>query len=71
MIDAEAWPGGTPVKLTIMESDSKNTGRFCALVTHEAERTAMLMNRDERILMLNRETNDARKAGNEKREKMR
>lgn len=63
--------GGTWVKLTIAESNSRNTGRLCALVTHEAERTAMLMKRDECILMLNRSTNDTRKADNEKRENMR
>lgn len=67
---AEAWPGGTWVKLTIAESDSRDTGRLCALVTQEAESTAMLMKRDERILMLNRETNDRRKSENKKREKM-
>lgn len=59
------------MKLTIAESNSTNTGRLCALVTYEAVSTAMLMNRDERILMLNRKTNETKKAENEKREKMR
>ena len=71
MVGAEAWLGGSWVKLTIGESNSTNTGRLCALATHEAVSTALLMNRDERILMLNRQTNETRKAENEKREKTR
>lgn len=38
------------MKLTVAGSNSTNTRGLCALVTHEAESTTMLMNREERIL---------------------
>ena len=58
------------MKLTIAEAESRDTGGLCALVRHEAESTATLMKKDERILMWSWETNDARKADNAERENM-